>query len=156
MNKEYRTEDINKVVSYINTYYNYGDLIYKNSIESLLGIDSDTPVYFYIMSKTKEKLLELNKVLVTVTNEGYKILEPNEITDYVLYNKLPKLKYNIKNSKNILKATPTQLLNKKELEYYQSVYDTLENITKDFNSNILKMQVKIGKINVRQLQERGE
>lgn len=151
--KKDRTKTIEETVNYIVNNYSYGDKININKIENLFKVNCKEPLYWYLMSKLKNKLLEKGFCLATITNNGYKILEPNEITEYIVFNKLPKIKNSLSNVKKILEYTPKEFLNKEELQEFNNISSTVENINTDFGKNLLQMQLKIGKMRIEELSE---
>lgn len=78
-----RKEKWEVLYAYILTL-NYGDIISHKDIAKIINEPYKSRKYQSVVDKTKWKLLEANKTIKNIVGQGYKVLEPDEYTDYSL------------------------------------------------------------------------
>lgn len=72
-----------KITKILNNY-NYGDIIPYNYLEQLLECKREDKAFIYKIYELKNTLVEYSYILVAENNVGYRVLFPNEITEYAV------------------------------------------------------------------------
>lgn len=101
-NKVSRESVVLNIATHIIGNYNYEDIIPYNVLERLAGIDRESGAFMYIMAQVKNMVVNYGVVLICVADEGYKILAPNQVADYVVNRYLIKSVAMLDKGKNIL------------------------------------------------------
>lgn len=144
--------EINEIVN-IFKKCNYGDIVEHSSISSRINIYPNMPEYLYLMSKARTLLIERGIYIKTLTNFGYRVLYPNEISEEV-FNKyiksgMDKYKYGI----NIMANTQKDLLNETELLEFNEVEKLIKKLYNDNSSEIKNMQFRLNSNKFKSLTE---
>lgn len=152
MNKD-RREGIERVVEHIITNYNYGDTITYKQLERVMGIDAEELEFSYNMIAIKNELILYGCVLTSVVNEGYRILNPNEIAGEV-HKKYGMASLNkLKKGLLIMEHTDQGQLNEEEKEQFLGLQSILGSLVKSNEDNLLKAQYIIGETKRKELKE---
>ena len=117
-----KQQNIEKLAQYILTRFNYGDTLYYEDVERLIGAERGEYEYVYTLAQAKNMLITYGMVLVPVINEGYRVLHPKEITDHVVNKYLLKSVATLDKGRTILHYTDREALNDIE----QTRVDTVE------------------------------
>lgn len=100
----------------------YEDTILHNEIEIIIEENRESKKYYSIIGKAKKKLLEMGKMIKSVTGQGYTIINPDEYTDLSL--KHIKTGFNqIDKGHQILQYAPINNMTREGLESYRHVSD---------------------------------
>lgn len=146
-----RKTDALKLAEYIKTNYNYGMRVPYTFIEDILGIDRFNTMFFYLMSLTKEILIEQGYVLVAEINEGYRILEPKEVENYVIRKHLMKSVDVMEKGRKTLHYTPRTQLNNEQKEKLDTLESFISELHKDNEDKIIKANYYLNEAKVKEL-----
>lgn len=146
-----RETDALKLAEYIKTNYHYGMRVPYTFIEDVLGIDRFDTMFLYLMSLTKEILIEQGYVLVAEINEGYKILEPKEVANYVIRKHLMKSVDVMEKGRKMLHYTPRTQLNKEQKEKLDTLERFISELHKDNEDKIIKANYYLNEARVKEL-----
>lgn len=105
----------------------YGDIIYHNQIERVLGIAKELNKYNIYVKHVRDKLIEQSKILKPIPNVGYQVLKPNQVSSYT-YRKFIQRSLKAYNySQFILDNLETTNLSENRKDEYKDV----KNLNKD-------------------------
>lgn len=101
----------------------FGNIILHSEIETEIDCDKDSGQYGSIIHKTKKLLLEKHHMaLQNVRGQGYKIVSPDDFTDYALGYYRRGIG-TINRGKKHLENAPTEHMSKDALDVYRRVND---------------------------------
>lgn len=120
--KKYETENtekINNACEYILTK-EYGSTLTFEELNKYFNLDLkdvyDNRQFKYLMKKCKNILINYSYILRSVTNVGYYILKPNQISSYTYRTYMLKPLRAFDKAKRILEKTDRKEFNKNEIE----------------------------------------
>ena len=100
----------------------YNTTILHDEIEEIIQETQNTSKYYSIISKAKKKLLEMGKLIKSVTGQGYTVITPDDYTDMSL--KHIKSGFNqIDKGYQVLQYAPVNNMTREGLESYRHVAD---------------------------------
>lgn len=139
------------IATHIIGNYNYEDIIPYNLLERLSGIDKETSGFMYVMAQVKNILTNYGIVLVCIADEGYKILAPNQISDYVINKYLIKSVSMLDRGRNIVHYINRQDLTKEECEKADKVEKFIAELQKDNEDKIAREGLLLSNARVKEL-----
>jgi len=146
-----RETDALRLAEYIEANYYYGMKVPYTFIEDVLGIDRFDTMFLYLMSLTKEILIEKGYVLVAEINEGYRILEPQEVANYVIRKNLMKSVNVMEKGRKMLHYTPRTHLNNEQKEKLDTLESFISELRKDNEDKIIKANYYLNEAKVKEL-----
>ena len=146
-----RETDALRLAEYIEANYYYGMKVPYTFIEDVLGIDRFDTMFLYLMSLTKEILIEKGYVLVAEINEGYRILEPQEVANYVIRKNLMKSVNVLEKGRKMLHYTPRAHLNNEQKEKLDTLESFISELRKDNEDKIIKANYYLNEAKVKEL-----
>ena len=146
-----RETDALRLAEYIEANYYYGMKVPYTFIEDVLGIDRFDTMFLYLMSLTKEILIEKGYVLVAEINEGYRILEPQEVANYVIRKNLMKSVNVMEKGRKMLHYTPRAHLNNEQKEKLDTLESFISELRKDNEDKIIKANYYLNEAKVKEL-----
>ena len=105
------------------------------------------------MGFAKEALIEYGYVLKPVVNEGYKVLHPREITDYVTKKNLVSSLSKLEKGCRILHYTDRNELTDTEKERLQTLEKFILELHRDNENKILTIQFQLNEARAKELAE---
>lgn len=115
----------------------YGDIIYHNEIENVLGISREMRKYSGYLKMAKTRLIQKSFVLKSIPGVGYQVLKPNQVSGYT-YRQYIKRSLNLYNySELILDYLDTQNLTNDRLQEYEDVKELNKSI-KEISQKTIK------------------
>lgn len=132
-----KQQSIDKLVQYVLSRFNYGDTLYYEDVERLVGADRGDYEYVYTLAQAKNTLITYGIVLTPVINEGYRILHPREITDYVVNKHLLKSVATLDKGRTILHYADRDKLSKEEKDRIDSVEIFMAELQKHSEDSIV-------------------
>jgi hypothetical protein len=139
------------IATHIIGNYNYEAVIPYNVLERISGIDKDTSGFMYVMAQVKNILTNYGIVLVCIADEGYKILAPNQISDYVINKYLIKSVGMLDRGRNIVHYINRNDLTKEECEKADKVEKFIAELQKDNEDKIASEGLLLSNARVREL-----
>ena len=155
-NEKVRTERKKKLYAVANEIYmnvKYGELISYTELEERFGCSRLEPEFQIYMIALKEILSERGFILDSIMNEGYRILQPNEIADYVVRRNLLQSTNKLRRGSNILKHTDTTKLNLIELKYFNNISQIVEEALGNNERSLLSAQVMFNSVKNKEIAE---
>lgn len=146
------TVDIDFAVDRILTTRKYGDILSYEFLESLLDAKREDLEFVVKMAKLKDTLIECGYVLSCLINEGYRILEPNEIADEVMKKYVKSSINKLEKSIRIMKYADRKELNKEELKVFEAFESTLLRMHRENENNMLDMQAMLSAVKQKELE----
>lgn len=146
-----RENDALRLAEYIRANYHYGMRVPYNFIEDVLGVERYDTMFLYLMSLTKEILIEKGYVLVAEINEGYRILEPQEVGNYVIRKHLMKSVDVMEKGRKMLHYTPRTQLNNEQKEKLDTLESFISELRKDNEDKIIKANYYLNEAKVKEL-----
>lgn len=132
-----KQQNIDKLTQYILSKFNYGDVLYYEDVERLIGAERGEYEYVYTVAQAKNTLMMYGIVLTPVINAGYRILHPKEVTDYIVNKHLLKSVAILDKGKNILHYTDRKALSREEQERINNVENFISEIQKHNEDQII-------------------
>lgn len=146
-----RENDALRLAEYIKANYHYGMRVPYTFIEDVLGVERYDTMFLYLMSLTKEILIEKGYVLVAEINEGYRILEPQEVGNYVIRKHLMKSVDVMEKGRKMLHYTPRTHLNNEQKEKLDTLESFISELRKDNEDKIIKANYYLNEAKVKEL-----
>ena len=146
-----RENDALRLAEYIEANYYYGMKVPYAFIEDVLGVERYDTMFLYLMSLTKEILIEKGYVLVAEINEGYRILEPQEVANYVIRKNLMKSVNVMEKGRKMLHYTPRTHLNNEQKEKLDTLESFISELRKDNEDKIIKANYYLNEAKVKEL-----
>ena len=132
-----REQEVLNVATHIIGNYNYEDIIPYKELERLTGIDRESGAFMYIMASVKNIVMNYGLVLICVADEGYKILAPNQVADYVVNRYLMKSVAMLDKGRTILHYVNRSDLTKEEREKADKIEVFIDELRKDNENKIM-------------------
>ena len=139
------------IATHIIGNYNYEDVIPYSVIERIAGIDRETSGFMYIMAQVKNIVTNYGIVLICVADEGYKILAPNQIADYVVNKYLIKSVGMLDRGRNIVHYINRNDLTNEEKAKADKIEKFIAELQKDNEDKIASEGLLISNARVREL-----
>lgn len=149
--KKDRREEVERIVEYIITHYNYGDTIQHKQLERLIGAEQGELEYAYLLASVKNELITYGCVLTPVVNEGYRILYPNEIAREV-YKKYAKSSLaRLEKGLMIMSHIDTSTLTQEEKQQFDDIEKIVQKMRISSENSLLEAQFIIGDVKRKEL-----
>lgn len=132
-----REQEVLNVATHIINCYKYEDTIPYRELERLTGIDRESGAFMYIMGAVKNIVMNYGLVLICVADEGYKILAPNQVADYVVNRYLMKSVAMLDKGKTILHYVNRNDLTKEEKEKADKIESFMAELQKNNEDKIM-------------------
>lgn len=132
-----REQEVLNMATHIINYYKYEDVIPYKELERLTGIDRESGAFMYVMGAVKNIVMNYGLVLICVADEGYKILAPNQVADYVVNRYLMKSVAMLDKGKNILHYVNRNDLTKDEKEKADKIEAFMAELQKNNEDKIM-------------------
>ena len=139
MKKDRKNEIEELAIDFMETH-NFGDVVSYKYFERIFGVSKEEVEYYLKMKVLKEILSNFGCVLQNVLNEGYKIIEPKNIADFV-YRKYAKTSLNrLKKGLKIMNVIDRNLLNDEEKKRHNDFEKVIAILCKDNENTLLSSQ----------------
>ena len=148
-----KQELVEEAVEIILRDFNYESIIPFEYLESLFGAAREETLFSFMIGCTKNKLIERGFVLRPLINEGYTILHPREVADYVMNTSVVQSLNKIKKGVKTLYYTNRNILNKEELKRLTDLEKFLIELESDNENKILTMQLQLNEARALELSE---
>ena len=149
--KKDRRAEINNMVEFIATNYNYGDIIGFPQLERLTGLSRDELGFAYLVLAVKRELIEYGCILTAVIGEGYRILKPNEVPKEV-YKKYVRQGVNkFRLGLKIMENVDQTLLTEEEKAEFLAMNKIVDNLNRSSENHLLEAQVLLGDVKRKEL-----
>lgn len=139
------------IATHITGNYNYEAVIPYSVLEKIAGIEKETSGFMYIMAQVKNILTNYGIVLVCIADEGYKILAPNQITDYVVNKYLIKSVGMLNRGRNIVHYINRNDLTNEEKAKADKIEKFIAELQKDNEDKIAKENLLISNARIKEL-----
>ena len=150
-NKVSRESVVLDIATHIIGNYNYEDTIPYNVLERLAGIDRESGAFMYIMAQVKNIVTNYGIVLICVADEGYKILAPNQVADYVVNRYLIKSVAMLDKGRNVLHYVNRNDLTNEEKAKADKIEKFIAELQKDNEDKIASEGLLISNARVKEL-----
>lgn len=149
--KKSREQEVLDLVKYILDNYGYEDTIYYKDIERLTRIDRESGAFMYIMAQVKNILTNYGIVLICIAEEGYKILAPNKVADYVVNRYLIKSVAMLDKGRTVLHYVNRNDLTKTEREKADKIEAFIDELRKDNENKIMSENLLMNSARIKEL-----
>ena len=146
-----RINQVEDACKEITRKFKYNSIISYEYIEKLLGVDRYDYRFTFIFSSIKEALVEYGFILKPLINEGYMVLHPRDVADYVMkknvilpFNKLQK-------GLKILNYVDRKELNDLEKDRLDNLYVSLSSLKTENENKILNIQLQLNEARAKEL-----
>ena len=133
--------------------FSYEDIIPYQYLENLFDCDKNDMSFGLLMGFAKEALVEYGYVLKPIINEGYKVLHPREIADYVTRKNLVSSLNKLEKGCKILHYADKKQLNKAEKERLEKLEKFILELHHDNENKILTIQYQLNEARAKELAE---
>lgn len=139
-----RREEIDNIIEYILTNFNYGDTITYRQLERIIGAEMEELKYVYTIGAVKNELIEYGCILTNVIGEGYRILFPNEVAKEV-YKKCAKRSLGcLAKGLKMMEHIDRSVLNEEEKQQFEDMERLVAEMYRTSENSLLKAQLLIG------------
>ena len=146
-----REQEVLNVATHIIGNYNYEDIISYKELERLTGIDRESGAFMYVMGAVKNIVMNYGLVLICVADEGYKILAPNQVADYVVNRYLIKSVAMLDKGRTILHYVNRNDLTKTEREKADKIEAFIDELRKDNENKIMSENLLMNSARIKEL-----
>ena len=148
-----REQEVLNLATHIIGNYSYEDIIPYREIERLIGIDRESGAFMYVMAQVKNIVMNYGLVLICVADEGYKILAPNQVADYVVNRFLIKSVAMLDKGRNILHYVNRNDLTKEEKEKADRIETFIAELQKNNEDKIMSENLLISNARLKELNQ---
>jgi len=148
-----RKQQVEDIVDKIITTKDYGEILSYEYLEALTGYERYDIGFTVILAMVKELLVEYGYVLKSIINEGYKILNPGEISEHVIQTHLKQSTNKLGKALRIMQYTNKSYLNKEELAFFNKVESLLGNTFTYNEDSLLSAQAMLNEVKMKELGE---
>lgn len=146
-----REQEVLNVATHIIGNYNYEDIISYKELERLTGIDRESGAFMYVMGAVKNIVMNYGLVLICVADEGYKILAPNQVADYVVNRYLMKSVAMLDKGKNILHYVNRNDLTREERAKADKIEAFMAELQKNNEDKIMSENLLMSNARIKEL-----
>ena len=139
------------IATHIIGNYNYEAVIPYSELERLAGVDRESGAFMYVMAQVKNIVTNYGIVLVCIADEGYKILAPNQIADYVVNKYLIKSVGMLDRGRNIVHYINRNDLTNEEKAKADKIEKFIAELQKDNEDKIAKENLLISNARIKEL-----
>ena len=126
-------------------------MIPYSELERLAGVDRESGAFMYVMAQVKNIVTNYGIVLVCIADEGYKILAPNQIADYVVNKYLIKSVGMLDRGRNIVHYINRNDLTNEEKAKADKIEKFIAELQKDNEDKIAKENLLISNARIKEL-----
>lgn len=141
------TECVKKILK--NFYYE--SIITYDYLESMIGYNKEEIQFSAILGAIKEALIEYSYILKPMVNEGYKVLHPKEIGEYVMGRNLVGALAKLDKGVKILHYTDRTVLDVQERERLEELEKFATKLFTENENQILTVQLKLNYARAKEL-----
>ena len=146
-----REQEVLNVATHIIGNYNYEDIISYKELERLTGIDRESGAFMYVMGAVKNIVMNYGLVLICVADEGYKILAPNQVADYVVNRFLMKSVAMLDKGRTILHYVNRNDLTREEKAKADKIEAFIDELRKDNENKIMSESLLMSNARIKEL-----
>lgn len=137
-------EITNVVVSYFEKMP-YGEVVTYNELQNLIPFKRNTMQFSYVISKSKKKLIEKGITLKTLVKVGYKVLNPEEVAEYIS-EKLSKEINKMGTYQKIMCNTEIKSMTNKQRLEHDLVTKAVTNSKEEISRNVIITSMKVRQV----------
>lgn len=141
------------IATHIINNYTYEDIIPYKELERLAGLDKESGAFMYVMAQVKNMIVNYGIVLICVADEGYKILAPNQIADYVVNKYLIKSVAMLDKGKNIVHYINRNDLTENERQKADKIEKFIAELQKNNEDKIMSENLLISNARIKELNQ---
>lgn len=130
-----------------------GEILKHEFLERRYGIERTSSEYLYVVSRARQELIRAGIITKTIMYLGYKILNENEIADYVYDKFLMSSMKKQESALEIIKYVDKDKLNHDELMQLKGLEKLILNVNSYSINEIVKSQLQLGKAQAKLLGE---
>lgn len=131
--------------------FKYNDLIPYTYLENLIGYEKHEMAFAVILQLIKNTLIKSGYVLRVSINQGYKVLHPSEIADYVMNKYIQGSLNKLGKGYEILSHTNRDILNNEQKEFLDQLTTFAIRLYDDNKSKIDTIHLKFNIARTKQL-----
>ena len=131
--------------------FTYESIIPYEYLEAIIGYEKGEIAFSAILGAIKEYLVEFGYVLKPVVNEGYEVLHPRDVADFVMNRHLVGSLSKLNKGCRILHYVDRKSLNKEEKQRLESLEQFLIELEHDNENKIIAIQYQINEARAKEL-----
>ena len=131
--------------------FSYESIIPYEYLESIIGYERGEIAFSAILGEIKDYLVEFSYVLKPVVNEGYEVLHPRDVADFVMNRHIVGSLTKLTRGCRVLHYVDRKALNKQEAKRLEDLEKFLLELERDNENKIIAIQYQINEARAKEL-----
>ena len=131
--------------------FSYESVISYNYLEKHIGYDKSEIAFTALLGAVKDYLIEFGYVLKPRVNEGYEVLHPRDVADFVMNRNIMSSLLKLSKGCRTLHYVDRKVLNSEEKRRLENLEKFLMELEHDNETKIMTMQYQLNEARAREL-----
>ena len=131
--------------------FSYESIIPYEYLESIIGYERGEIAFSAILGAIKDYLVEFGYVLKPIVNEGYVVLHPRDVADFVMNRYLMGSLSKLCKGYRVVKYVDRKVLNEEEKSRLKNLEKFLFDLENDNERKIMTIQLELNEARAKEL-----
>ena len=131
--------------------FSYESIIPYEYLEAIIGYERGEIAFSAILGAIKDYLVEFGYVLKPIVNEGYEVLHPRDVADFVINRHVMGSLSKLSKGCRVIHYVERKVLNKEEKSRLENLEKFLLELEQDNENKIIAMQFQLNEARAKEL-----